>query len=1005
MKIKFQDLPYQTDAVNSSVNVFKEETQQDSEFTISLLSGFQGSAFTDDGIGIANRQSISNEQMLKNVQRVQLLNKLPQSDSIFGTNDAFPQFNIEMETGTGKTFVYFKTILELSQKYGFKKFIIVVPSVAIKEGVIKTFNMTKETFANAFHGMVYNLFAYDGSKLDRVRQFASANTVDIMVMTMSSINKGNFNQEDNKGNINVVYRHNDVISGKRPIDLIAETHPILIIDEPQALDNTDNAKRALNNLNPLVAFRYSATHKDKSYPTLYKLDAVDAYNQQLVKQIEVSSISIDEDGNRAYMRLKEVDNKKGQLKAKVEVYKKTKKDADKKVITIKQGDNLEKKTKLPVYEEVGDVEDLDATPGQEAVYFSGQPAKITLSSATQEDIEEKRMQLKALIEAHLDKELKLNKLGIKVLSLIFLDHVDNYRIYHKDGTTEEGSYARIFEEEYNNLIGLPKYKTIKEHNDIPVEEVHQGYFARDKKGRIKNSKGESAADESEYQTIMRDKEGLLTMYDAQKHTTSANKTRFIFSHSALKEGWDNPNVFQIATLVDTKDPINKRQKIGRGLRIAVNQDGKRVPGFSVNTLTVIANESYKDFAKGLQHEYEEDGIKFGIFDDQTFSTIVTKQGEDADDIEVLGKQKSKELVNYLKEHNYISTTGHGLDKLKKAIFNDEIDLPDDLAKYQHQVLQLADQKMQGYKIKNARQRVDVKVNKQALSDNFLKLWNKIKQKTEYRINFDSEDLNTSVINGTDTLDGLNDISVSRGHYQMENAKLDMSESGVSYVEDATRTYTPNYHVDYQLPDIITILQNQTNLTRRTIIEILQRVDNLGEFKKNPTSYIAQATSIINAIKNQIIIKGIEYVKKPDEYYDQKLFSSETLSGYLGSEGNIVPIDVSKNKTVYDYIVTDSATEKTFAKALDRDENVKFYIKMPDWFTVPTPLGPYNPDWAVFRTEDNGEKLYFVADTKGDTSSEQLRPHEKGKLRAGKKSFEALDTGLIFKTVHDESELE
>lgn len=1008
MKIDFEQLDYQTDAVNAVINVFEGESVRDSQFTISLSNNFQGSYFTNDGVGIANKQTITKEKMLSNVNKVQLANKIPQSDQLLGNNKNFPEFNIEMETGTGKTFVYFKSILELNQKYGFKKFIIVVPSVAIKEGVLKTYEMTKEKLSQIFHGTVYNLFSYESNDPKRVQQFASANTIDIMVITMSSFNKEAGTEKDKKGNVNVIYRENEELAGQRPIDLISETRPILIIDEPQVVDNTDKAKRALSNLNPLVGLRYSATHKDQSYPTIYRLNAVDAYKGKLVKQIEVASVNIDQDGNEAYMRLKSVEPKKGKIQAKLEAYKKTKNDADKTILTVKKGDNLAKKTKLPAYESLGDIVDIDAREGQKAVYFSGDIEKITLKSSTHEDLEEKRMQLRTMIKSHLDKELSLNKIGIKVLSLIFLDRVDNYRTYDKDNQPQKGRYARIFEEEYERLIKLPQYEELNDRK-VPVEEVHRGYFARDGKGKMKNStKGESQDDESEYQIIMKNKEGLLTMYDGQRNVTKANKTRFIFSHSALKEGWDNPNIFQIATLVDTKDTITKRQKIGRGMRIAVNQEGKRVPGFDVNTLTVIANESYADFANSLQKEYEDDGLQFGLFSDDVFSIIITKQGKTLEETETLGKKRSAKLVHEFKKMGYINNTNHATSELKQAIKNQKIDLPIEYKPYEAEILRISEEKTANLHIKDAKKKVQVKLNKEALSEDFLSLWNRIKNKTTYHIDFSTQDLIQYIVYGAFSLDGLNSIHVNRGQYFAESGTLGIDESGISIAEENPRhNYSSNGVAEYPLPDIITYLQNETNLTRRTIVTILKKANNLDLFKKNPISYLTQAVSIINAIKNQLIIDGIKYEQKDDDVYDQKLFSSETLYAYLDDDkhkGNAYKVDEDLNKTIYNYIVTDSAIEKEFAEDLEKDDNVKFYIKMPAWFKVPTPLGDYNPDWAVLREDDEGQRLYFVADTKGNKASDQLRPHEKGKLRAGEKSFATLDTGITFRTVTKEEEL-
>ena len=994
MKIQFDTLDYQTEAVNSAVRVFEGQTIKESNFTITKDNP-QGTLFSSDGIGVGNRVIINEEQMLKNINKTQILNGIVPSDVLFGNNSSFPQFNIDMETGTGKTFVYLKTILELNKQYGFLKFVIVVPSIAIKEGVLKTYEITKEYFKNQYNGVIYDLFMFNSSKLDRVHSFASANTIDIMVTTIQSFNR----------DTNVINRENDQLSGARPIDLIGETRPIVIIDEPQSVDNTDLAKSALSSLNPSTGFRYSATHRDNTYPKIYKLDAVDAYDNQLVKQIEVAGIEMDEDGNRAHLKLIEVKTGKQGISARIEVYKKTRSDADKMIITFKAGDDMFTKTKLQVYDEVGFIQDIDATPGFESVTFSGNPEKITLESATLEDEAMKRAQIAKTIEEHLNKELQFKKAKhrIKVLSLFFLDKVENYRIYDEDGNSNPGRYASIFEEEYERLINLSKYKELNDVN-VPICEVHDGYFSADKKGKFKNTKGDTQADESTYEMIMKNKEGLLTFYDEEKnHTAKANKIRFIFSHSALKEGWDNPNVFQIATLIETKDTITKRQKIGRGLRIAVNEDGERVHGFTVNTLTVMANESYKDFAEGLQKEYEEDGVIFGVFNKDSFATIIVKYDEMTEEMEILGKEKSEKLFNYFKDEEYIGTSGRATDKLKQAITDQEIEVPEEFNEVVLQILNVAKSKVKSLDIKDIKNKVEVKVVKEALADDFLELWNKIKYKTTYKIDFDSDKLIELATNGNESFDGVNSIQTRKGTYLYKKGVVEMSLAGVKADESSESSVRATTSGAYKLPDIITFLQNETSLTRKTIVAILQSVDNLDSFKTNPLSYMNQAAKIINAIKNQLVVDGIEYTRIDDEY-EQTLFSTETLNAYLGEKGNSVKVDENKHKTVYDYIVTDSNIEKEFARKAEIDDNVKFYIKLPDWFKIRTPLGPYNPDWALLYEEENEQHLYFIVETKGDASFEQLRPHERAKIIAGEKHFKAVDTDIRFKRVKDESEI-
>lgn len=987
MKIQFKTLDYQTKAVNSIINIFEGQEIRESNFTVTDNSN-QTSFLGNEGIG--NRIIINRNQMLNNVNKVQILNKIAPSDNLFGANSNFPQFNIDMETGTGKTFVYIKSILELNQKYGFTKFVIVVPSVAIKEGVLKTYEITKDYFKREYQGVVYNLFMFDSSKLNMVRGFATSNTIEIMVTTIQAFNK----------DTNLMNRADDFqLSGARAIDLIAETRPIVIIDEPQSVDNTKLAKEAINSLNPSAGFRYSATHRDTSYPTIYKLSAVDAYDEQLVKQIEVAGLEISEDGNRAHMKLIGVRSLKSGITARIEVYSKSGTTAKKKILTFKLNDDMYTKTKLQVYEDVGFIQDIDTTPGFEAVYFSGTPDKITLESATLEDQEIKRGQIVKTIEEHLEKELSFAKRGIrvKVLSLIFLDRVENYREYDKEGNSSLGRYAKIFEEEYEKLIKLPKYKILNDIN-VPVSEVHDGYFSADGKGKYKNTLGGSSNDETTYNMIMKNKEGLLTFYDEKKGNISkANKIRFIFSHSALKEGWDNPNVFQIATLIDTKDTITKRQKIGRGLRIAVNEDGDRVPGFDVNTLTVMANESYHEFAEGLQKEYEKEGLVFGQFDNDVFATIIIKHDLITDEIIVLGQEKSAKLVTELKESDYINRSGRATDKLRQAILDNDLDVSYDFKDYVPQILEISKSKVRHLEIKNVEDKVKVEFIKEALPENFLRLWDKIKYKTTYKIDFNLDKFMDIVVPkyGDGYIEGLNSIQTRKGTYSYSKAEIEMTESGFLTEEVTGTPLRTNETSNYQLPDLITFLQNETNLTRKTIVKILKSVDNLDMFVNNPLSYMNQAARIINMHKNQMIVDGIKYTKS-DNYYDQELFSTESLYAYLGENGNSIKPDEATAKTIYNYVVIDSNIEKEFALAAERDDNVKYYVKLPNWFKIRTPLGPYNPDWALLYEVEDEQRLYFIVETKGNTSGQSLRPIETGKIIAGEKHFEAIDTDIRFK---------
>lgn len=984
MKIKFKPLDYQNTAVESIVSLFKGQGVSNSSFEVASNDSF-GTLFAEDGIGIANNLTISHEELLKNLQKVQIKNQLAPSDTLTGTNQHFPQFNIEMETGTGKTFVYLKSIYDLNAKYGFKKFIIVVPSVAIKEGVIKTFNSTLNYFQKSYNNPIVNLFMFNGQKINQVRNFATSNAIEILVTTIQAFNKES----------NLMNKPNDYLNGAKPIDLIAETNPVLIIDEPQSVDNTEIAINAINSLNPTVGFRFSATHKNTSYPKIFKLDAVEAYEKELVKQIEVSSLVINENGNNAYIKLLQTKSSKTKISAQVEVYKKAKVGATKKTITLQSGDDLFSKTGLQIYEDFGFVQDIDTTKGSEAIYFSGTPDCITLASSNEEDLLIKRGQIAKTIEEHLNKELyfKNKSIEVKVLSLFFLDKVSNYRLYEEDGQAIPGNYAKIFEEEYQKLIRLPKYKILNDSH-IPASEVHDGYFSSDGKGKLKDTNGSTQSDETTYEMIMQNKEGLLTFYNEEKNNISkANKIRFIFSHSALKEGWDNPNIFQIATLVETTDTITKRQKIGRGLRIAVDQNGNRIPGFKVNKLTVIANESYEEFAKGLQTEYEEDGLKFGYLSSDAFSTI--SDDESTNEFHILGNDKSEIIYNFLMENNFIDSKGKATPELKSAITNNNLQLPEGFEKFETEIINNLRNITKTIPLKKAEDKVLVKVNPDSITEEFLNLWDKIKFKSSYHVNFDTERFLQDVVDGNNFLDGLNSIQTRKLDFQYVKSTIDISDSGVGTEVVAQRNLGSQGMKQYDIPDIITYLQNKTNLTRKTIVKLLTSVDNLDNFSNNPISYMDQAVQLINAHKEQLVVNSLTY-SKSQEFYDHELFFNEETFAYLGENGNSYKVNSEKNKTIFDYVVTDSDVEKNFAKELDLNEEVSFFIKLPDWFKIRTPLGPYNPDWAIVYNENNAQKLYFIIETKGNINSDQLRPHERAKILAGEKHFVALDTGIIFK---------
>jgi type III restriction enzyme len=618
MKLQFdKNLEYQHQAIASIVDLFRGQTPMQTNFTVSAYRGQIGLYDSTNGIG--NRLELDEDEILENLQAIQLRNGLAQTKSLkAGKYD----FDIDMETGTGKTYVYLRTILELHKNYGFSKFIIVVPSIAIKEGVYKSLQITKDHFNDLFDNTIYNYFVYDSGKLEQVRSFAVSDNIEIMVINIDAFRRS-FTDPTKETKANIIHRPNDRLNGMKPIELIQETRPFVIIDEPQSVDTTPKSKEAIKSLNPLCTLRYSATHVEK-HNLVYKLDAVDSYNLELVKQIEVAGFETKDYHNNAYMKLLSVNNKKSPITARIELDVKDKKGVVKRTpVVVRQGDDLYDKSKGRDVYEGYIVNEIYCEPENEYVDFTskGDILRIGKAIGDVDDLAIKEQQIRKTIEEHLNKELVLNKQGIKVLSLFFIDRVANYRYYDEDGNPQKGIYAELFEKHYTDLIKKPKYNTLFKDIDLDTaaEEVHNGYFSADRKGVLKDTSGKTLADEDAYNLIMKDKERLLS-FDT--------KLRFIFSHSALREGWDNPNVFQICTLNETKSEVKKRQEIGRGLRLAVNQDGERQHGFSINTLTVMANESYEDFAEALQKEYEtETGIKFGIVESHLFANIPVKQDD------------------------------------------------------------------------------------------------------------------------------------------------------------------------------------------------------------------------------------------------------------------------------------------------------------------------------------------------------------------------------------------
>lgn len=990
MKLHFEpNLDYQMQAIEAVCDLFRGQEVCRTEFTVTmkapmpvggdLFPGTQPEQMTlglaESDLGVGNRLTLLDDELLKNLNDVQLRGGLPPSGSLTSGD-----FTVEMETGTGKTYVYLRTIFELNKRYGFTKFVIVVPSVAIKEGVYKTLQITEDHFKGLYAGVPFDYFLYDSGKLGQVRNFATSSNIQIMVVTVGAINKKD---------VNNLYKDSEKTGGEKPIDLIKATRPIVIVDEPQSVDGglEGRGKEALGAMNPLCTLRYSATHVDKHHMVL-RLDAVDAYERKLVKQIEVASATVEDAHNKPYVRLVKVENKRGRISAKVELDKQTPSGVQRLEVTVSDGDDLQQSADgRAIYADfrVGEIHTAKGDEFMELRYPGGEVfLKPGQAHGDVDALAVQREMIRRTIREHLDKEKRLRPLGIKVLSLFFIDSVDRYRQYDADGKPVKGVYAQIFEEEYRRAAKLPAYQSLFAEIDLDsaAEEVHNGYFSIDKKGgwtdTAENNAGNRENAERAYNLIMKEKEKLLSFDTPLK---------FIFSHSALKEGWDNPNVFQICTLRDIQTERERRQTIGRGLRLCVNQSGERVRGFDVNTLTVIATEDYEQFAENLQKEIEADtGIRFGIVEQHQFAAIAVP-GADGQ-IVPLGVEKSKALWEHLKAAGHIDAKGKVQDSLKKALKEGTLVLPAEFEAQKGQIAEVLRKVSGRLDIKNADERRQVPLRKGKdgkavyLSDDFKALWDRIKHQTTYRVQFDNAKL------VTDCIAALQKAPViAKARLQWRKADISIGKAGVAATEKAGAATVVLDEADIELPDLLTDLQDRTQLTRRTIVSILTGSGRLDDFKRNPQQFIELTAETINRCKRLALVDGIKYQKLGDQHvYAQELFEKEELTGYLKN------MLLDTQKSIYEHVVYDSTTERDFADGLEKNNAIKLYAKLPGWFKVPTPLGTYNPDWAVLVEEDGSQHLYFVVETKSSLFTDDLRDKESAKIECGKAHFKALAVG-------------
>ena len=1003
MKLHFEEkLPHQLAAIEAVCDLFRGQEICRTEFTVSRRTGSPQlglvleEGMEESALGVGNRLTLMDDEVHGNLVSVQLRNGLPPSETLADGN-----FTVEMETGTGKTYVYLRTVFELNKRYGFTKFVVVVPSVAIKEGVYKSLQITADHFRGLYANTPFDYFVYDSAKLGEVRNFAASPNIQVMVITVGAINKfgdeGEAAAEEadearrREKSKNVMYRASEKTGGEKPIDLVRATRPILIVDEPQSVDGglEGRGRKALDRMNPLCTLRYSATHVDKHH-MVYRLDAIDAYEQRLVKQIEVASGTVEGANNKPYVRLLSTKSARGNPTAKVEMDVQVGGTVRRKEVTVADGDDLEQTTGRAIYRDCR-IGEIRAGRGNQHMELKVPAGEVYLSPGEAfgdvDPLAIQRQMIKRTIKEHLDKEKRLRPKGIKVLSLFFIDEVAKYREYDEKGIARNGVYATMFEEEYRYWSRHPDYQSLFKELDMEhaAADVHNGYFSVDKKkvgGKsvemLKDTNGTTKADDDTYNLIMRDKERLLDL---------ATPLKFIFSHSALREGWDNPNVFQICTLREIRTERERRQSIGRGLRLCVNQDGARVQGFDTNTLTVIASESYEAFAEGLQQELEDPqtgiGIRFGVVAQDQFSAIAVTAADGS--ISPLGLELSKDLRAALQVEGYLSVTGKVQDALRTAIKNNDVRLPEAFEPHRDAIVGILRKLSGRLEVKDADKRREAIPVRRAVLDSpeFKALWDRIKHHTTYRVQFDNEKLIEDCVKAV-----RESPRIAKARLQWRKAGLAIGKAGVEATLQTTSAPVTLDESDILLPDILTDLQDRTQLTRRSIQRILVESRRLDDFKRNPQLFIEQTADAVNRCKRLAIVDGIKYRRIGDgAYYAQELFEENELRGYIDN------MLMNTERAVYEHVVYDSEVERSFAEELERNEAIKVYAKLPGWFKVPTPLGTYNPDWAVLVLgEDGQERLYLVVETKSGLFADALRPIEGGKINCGKAHFKALAVG-------------
>lgn len=1018
MKLQFKVQQYQTYAVDAVVDCFAGQPKDDG---ISYLVDPGKVAPSPQGIfaltgldsGLRNAEiALSKVQLLENVHAVQRIRGLPLSKGLGDSkaSPGAPNLDIEMETGTGKTYVYIKTIMELRQRYGWSKFIVVVPSVAIREGVKKSFDITAEHFQQLY-GTKPRTFIYNSSQLHELERFSSDGGAQVMIINIQAFNATG---KDNRR----IYDELDDFQSRRPIDVISANRPIIIIDEPQKI-GAPKSLEALSRFNGLMVLRYSATHRVE-HTKVHRLDALDAYNQKLVKRIAVRGITVKGlAGTSAYLYLDGIDIAKGaRPRARVELEVQTKGGSiTRQVRRVDQGSNLHDLSGgIEAYKGLF-ITDIDAN--RDVIELSNGDVVVAGQLADRDVTEEskRRIQIREVIRAHFDKERELHGRGIKVLSLFFIDEVAKYRDYSRDDTL--GDYARVFEEEYSAAVldvlgelaldpAAAEYQAYLQRDDIGA--VHEGYFSIDRKTKhlvdpeMKNSGDEKglSADVDAYDLILKDKERLLSFEEP---------VRFIFSHSALREGWDNPNVFVMGMLKKSDNTISRRQEIGRGLRLAVDQHGERqdnpVTVHDINELTVVTDESYTDFVAGLQHEIAASLSARPRKATPEFFAGKVLYDASSDEKIAITLDQAKQLQHWLTVNGFIDYEQKLTPKWLERAGTELPPLPAGLDAYHYQVAELVDslnveipQPTDGRKPKR------IPLNeKNFAKKEFQELWGRINHKTVYQVEFDSTELIGKCVAELDAK-----LQVAALQYVVQKGsqsaalEADDLSTGSGFKVDSTTTHTETTTASSQVRyDLLGEITEKTKLTRRTASEILQSIQprTFAKYRQNPEQFITEAARLINEQKASVIVEHLTY-DTLDEQHDSAIFTENQTKQDFANAGEKL------TKHIYDYVVTDSKVERRFVTELDTSSEVVVYAKLPRGFFIPTPVGNYNPDWAIAFQEGTVKHVYFVAETKGSLSSLQLKGVEDAKIQCARKFFASLAASshqpVKYDVVTDYSEL-